>query len=121
VSWRPPEPMALLGEPENDERVEKHGQRGSPFDRLAAPALRLLEAEALLAVTEGDLDAPAHRVPTDDLLCCRFMTRRVEGFPAAPAFQGLAGHDAEWPIGYGEHARNLVGDATAVRPTVDRE
>ena len=60
VSRRLPEPMALLGEPENDERVEKHGQRGSPFDCLPAPVLRLLEAEALLAVTEGNFHASSH-------------------------------------------------------------
>ena len=106
--------MAFSGEPENDERVEKHGQWGSSFDCLVAPALRLLEAEALFAVTEGDFDAPAHRVPANDLLGCRFVTRRVEGFFASPAFQGLAGDDPERSIRHGEHPRDLIGDATAV-------
>ena len=121
MGWWLPKTMAFSGEPENDEVVEKHGQRGSPFDRPAAPALRFLEAEALLAVTEGDLDAPPHRVPAKDLLSCRFVTGRVEGFLASPAFKGLAGHDFEGSIRRGEHAGNLVGDATAVRPTVDRK
>ncbi len=62
MSRRLPEPLAVLGEPENDKRAEKHGQWGSPFDCLPAPALRFLEAEALRAVTEGNFHAPSHQV-----------------------------------------------------------
>jgi len=121
ASRRPQEPMALLGEPENDECVEKHGQQGSPFDCLAAPALPCLEAEALLAVAACDFHAPAHRAPADHLLGRCYVTRRIEGLLAWPTFQSSAGDQPERAVRHGEHAGNLIGDATTVRPTVDRE
>ena len=40
VGRRLPEPMALVGEPEHDHRVEKHGQRGGALHRLAVPNMR---------------------------------------------------------------------------------
>ena len=67
--------MPLGGEPENDERVEKHGQRGGPLNCLAAPALRFLKPQALLAVAECDFDTPSHGVPTNDLLGRCLMAR----------------------------------------------
>lgn len=85
--------MSFFGKPEHNERVEKHGEWCSPLDRIAGPALWLLEPKMLLAVTEGHFDAPSHGIPGHNLLGAGFVTGGVEPFPPTASANRRAGHD----------------------------
>jgi len=59
---------AFGDEPEHNDGVEQHAEGRGALNRWRLPALRFLDAEMLLGVAKGDLDAPPHRVPGDNLL-----------------------------------------------------
>ncbi len=87
--------MTFPREPQHDEAVQQHGQRSGSLDGSAAPSLRLLEAEVLLAVMEGDFDAPAHRVPSDHFFGRGVRTGRVKGLSGPPTCERINGYNAE--------------------------
>src|SRR5438132_5997666 len=113
---------APLGEPDDDERVEQHGHRASPEDGLASPALRLLEAEALLRVVKRDFEGPAQGIAAKDLGRLGREIGRVEGLRLAAAGLRLHGDDAHGSRAGGAVPEPVLRyDARLLAPAVDIE
>ena len=72
------EAVADVTEPQHDQAIEQQGSRRGALGRLAAPALRLLKAEMLLDVMEGDFKRLAHGVPSEHVFGCCLLDGRVK-------------------------------------------
>ncbi len=103
-----PTAMTFTREPQHDQAVQQHGQRGRAFHRASCPALWLLEPQVLFAVVVQDFDAPTHRVPADDLFGGRVQAGGIERFLPTPTLDRLSRHHAEWSFGRGVHLGDLA-------------
>lgn len=73
----------------------------------------------LLGVAEGDLDAPAHRVPGDDPLGGGIVPRGIERLSSPPSSDCLTRHDAQRPVRCREDVGDGIAHAGSVPATID--
>ena len=113
--------MTFFGEPQHDQAVQQHRHRRGSLDGAARPALRFFKAQRLLAVVEGDFQAPTHRVPGQHLLGIGLRARRVERLARSSAQQGLDRHHAQGSRGGRVNAGLAVAQAHLVVAAIDVE
>ena len=70
------------GEPEDDNAIQEHGQRGRALDTSSRPTRWFFESQVALGTLKSDLDGPAEAVPAQDLFGRRFSHGRKEGLPS---------------------------------------
>lgn len=112
--------MPVTRKPQDDQCVKQHRHLCGSLHGLSRPALRLLEAQAALALLKRRLHGPAHAIPAQHLDGIRIGAGRVKRLRLAAAAGGLHGHHTQQTRpGRAIPQRLSVVDASGVVPTVD--